>query len=292
MKRQYLAMVASVCAFSLTPAAALAGGNQDQGAAGLTKQVQSATNKNSTEQSAGSEASSRQTNVNAPISILSYGSNNGNVTQGNNATTKSSAGNSNQTEQGNRQSQGSQPSNGGGQPCNGGSQGGSGSGQSQHATNNNSTEQDATSEATSKQVNVNAPVSILSYGANNGDVNQTNNATTTSSAHNSNQTEQGNQQSQKSGPAEGRRPCDHKRGEHGNDQRQSAQNNNETQQEATSSAHSEQKNVNKPFSFLSFGGGNGPCGNGSSVTQVNNGTTRSTAGNSNATEQGNKQSQR
>src|SRR5579871_4308755 len=105
MKRHCMAMAASVCALALAPSAALAGGNDNGGGllGGLVKQTQSASNQNTTEQSAQSEASSRQTNVNIPIAILSPGSNDGNVDQSNTGTTSSKAGNGNSTAQGNTQ---------------------------------------------------------------------------------------------------------------------------------------------------------------------------------------------
>src|SRR5581483_3695764 len=121
MKRHCIAMAASVCALVLAPSAALAGTNNDRGGTGLlgglVKQTQSAGNQNSTEQSASSEASSQQTNVNAPVAILSSGSNDGNVDQSNTGTTSSQAGNGNRTQQGNTQTQ------------NGSAKGGAGDGQ-------------------------------------------------------------------------------------------------------------------------------------------------------------------
>jgi hypothetical protein len=61
-------MAASVCALALVPSTALAG--TESGVVGsLVKQVQTATNENTTEQSASSEASSKQTNINAPVAI-------------------------------------------------------------------------------------------------------------------------------------------------------------------------------------------------------------------------------
>src|SRR5579863_7647525 len=103
MKRHCIAMAASLCALVVAPGTALAGQGGGGPLGGLVKQVQSATNQNSTEQSAASEASSQQTNVNAPVAILSPGSNDGNVDQSNTGTTSSHAGNGNSTEQGNTQ---------------------------------------------------------------------------------------------------------------------------------------------------------------------------------------------
>jgi hypothetical protein len=104
MKRHCIAVAASACALALTPSAALAGNNSGP-LGGLIQQTQTATNQNITSQSATSEASSKQTNINAPISILSVGSNDGGVSQSNKGSASSKAGNVNGTEQDNHQSQ-------------------------------------------------------------------------------------------------------------------------------------------------------------------------------------------
>jgi len=150
MKRHWIAMATSACALALTPSVALAGG-QHGSLGNLLEQSQTATNENTTEQSASSEASSRQTNVNMPISILSQGSNDGAVNQSNDAHTSSSAGNENNTEQGNSQSQRGTVQGGGGGAGDNGSTCGCGEGskrdqgdggqqvsQSQSASNDNS----------------------------------------------------------------------------------------------------------------------------------------------------------
>ena len=69
-------------------------------------------------------------------------------------------------------------------------------GQSQHASYANSTSQFAGALASTNQVNVNAPIAVLSPGSNNGDVSQSNNATTTARASNENRTNQSIGQSQ------------------------------------------------------------------------------------------------
>jgi hypothetical protein len=102
MKRHHLAMAVSVLALAAAPSTALAGGGS---LGGLVKQTQTATNSNETNQTANSTATSEQTNVNAPVSILSEGSNNGDVNQSNEGDTSSSAQNNNGTEQSNQQSQ-------------------------------------------------------------------------------------------------------------------------------------------------------------------------------------------
>jgi hypothetical protein len=96
---------ASVCALAPAPSAALAGNGASGPVGSLIKQTQTATNQNTTEQSASSEASSKQTNINAPVSVMSPGSNNGDVNQSNNANTNASSENNNNTHQRNTQSQ-------------------------------------------------------------------------------------------------------------------------------------------------------------------------------------------
>src|SRR5438309_913636 len=64
------------------------------------------------------------------------------------------------------------------------------------------TGQEAESQATNKQTNLNVPVSVLSYGSNNGDVNQSNHGSANSPAENNNTTQQGNWQNQ-NGTAKG-----------------------------------------------------------------------------------------
>src|SRR5438552_4133765 len=104
---------------------------------GLT-QSQQASNNNGTKQDAGASATSKQANVNVPVNVLTNESGNGDVHQGNDAYTKSSAGNGNQTGQSNRQNQdGSSRSR----------DGTGGFDQSQEATNNNKTSQEAKTDA-------------------------------------------------------------------------------------------------------------------------------------------------
>ena len=68
--------------------------------------------------------------------------------------------------------------------------------QEQSATNTNSTGQDAAAEATTKQANLNLPVSVLSWGSNGGDVDQSNSAGTKAYAANDNSTDQSVDQGQ------------------------------------------------------------------------------------------------
>src|SRR5436305_13234548 len=104
MKRPWMAMAASICALAVAPSTALAGENG--GAVGqLVKQTQTASNENSTEQSASSEARSQQANIYVPIAVASPGSNNGDVHQSNRAENQATSENDNNTQQKNEQSQ-------------------------------------------------------------------------------------------------------------------------------------------------------------------------------------------
>jgi hypothetical protein len=140
---------------------------------------------NWTDQEAKSKAETEQTNVNVPIAIFSFGSNNGDVKQGNKANTQSKSENGNETYQ--KADQRQQAS---GKDC------GCADGASQKGSVSNGTDQDAKSKAETKQVNVNAPISIFSVGSNNGDVHQGNDANTSSSSSNWNGTGQSASQSQ------------------------------------------------------------------------------------------------
>src|SRR5437773_1120912 len=153
MKRHWLAMAASICALAVAPGTALAG---DLGSGSQqVDQSQSASNSNSTSQSAESEAESEQTNVNVPIAVNSPGSNNGDVNQSNSAENNASSANHNSTEQGNGQNQGAAATGvsvgdhkgpwDGKQPS--GSNGGQQVHQTKSASNENSTDQSASSEA-------------------------------------------------------------------------------------------------------------------------------------------------
>jgi hypothetical protein len=88
MRRPSWALGAGVLALALAPAPALAG----DPSGGLLDQVQKAGNGNSTTQQADSSATTKQANVNVPVSVLSKGANNGDVDQSNHAkpTAKSS----------------------------------------------------------------------------------------------------------------------------------------------------------------------------------------------------------
>jgi hypothetical protein len=187
------AVCASMLALALAPAAALAG---DDPVGGTLDQVQQATNGNSTSQDAQSTATTKQVNVNAPVSVLSEGSNNGDVKQSNDATTVASSENDNETHQSNEQEQQGSVQ-GGGSSCGcDRPNGDSGATQDQSAENKNDTSQNASSDATTKQANVNVPISVLSKGSNNGDVRQSNDATTIAKSENENTTKQSNDQDQ------------------------------------------------------------------------------------------------
>jgi hypothetical protein len=246
------------------------------------EQTQTATNTNTTDQTADSSAETYQVNVNAPISILSYGSNNGDVDQSNNADTTAVSYNGNDT--GQSIGQGQTASTGDGSSCDPCDGGGSIS-QDQEGSNSNETTQEANSEATTTQVNVNAPIAILSANSNNGDVNQSNEADTTAYSGNSNSTAQGVTQDQGAttdGSGDG---CGCGADGGAITQSQDGSNSNSTDQTADSTASTEQWNVNVPISVLSHGSNNGD------VQQSNEADTTAWSSNQNATGQSIDQSQ-
>jgi hypothetical protein len=159
-------------------------GDKGQGSNGASQQ---GTVDNWTKQQADSSAKTEQTNVNAPISIFSVGSNNGKVDQYNQADTRSKSENGNDTNQQADQHQHASGKDG----C-----GADGKSASQNGSVSNSTDQSAQSSAKTKQVNVNAPISLFSVGSNNGDVHQGNDANTASSSSNWNSTGQSAGQTQ------------------------------------------------------------------------------------------------
>ena len=118
--------------------------------------------------------------------------------------------------------------------------------QDQTASNTNSTDQDADATASTDQVNINAPISILSSGANGGDVDQSNQADTDATAGNGNWTDQAVDQSQTAvldgGPGSG-----------SIDQSQTGTNSNDTTQTSDADASTGQWNINVPVSILSSG---------------------------------------
>ena len=238
-------------------------------------QDQSASNDNSTDQGADATAGTRQLNVNAPVSVLSWGANGGDVDQSNDATTTADAKNTNGTDQSVDQDQ---------QAASKGSTGGID--QSQDATNGNETSQDAGADASTKQANVNVPISILSWGANGGDVTQTNAADTRAYAGNANGTDQSVDQNQDAKVDGSKGPG------YGNagsiDQTQSGSNDNTTHQSADASALTKQFNLNAPISILSWGASGNDCGcgkGGDDVVQKNHADTKAYASNDNWTGQ-------
>lgn len=150
---------------------------------------------NSVDQNASSTAISKpgpQVNVNLPIRVLSPGSD-GNVEQSNSSSADSSASNTSYAKQGIEQEQSSTQAQDGTQSAGCGCKGGGSSpsfGQDQDSDQSqdgtNSVTQNAESKAVSApgaQVNVNAPLRILSPGSN-GNVDQSNSSSATSSAAN------------------------------------------------------------------------------------------------------------
>ena len=233
---------------------------QQGGAPGVAVAGQSATN----DQTANSTATSTQdhpSNKNISVRIMSPGDD-GSVTQTNDSSAVSAAGNKNKTTQSSGQS------GGGVQTAN------------QGAGN----EQSATSDATSTQdhpSNVNIPVRIFSDG-NNGSVTQSNNSSAESAAGNKNKTTQQSEQgsgSEMSAPV--RETCGGGCGDHGGPSVQDAKQSASNDQSAESSATSEQdhpKNVNIPVRI-------GSEGDDGSVEQTNSSSAVSAAGNKNTTDQ-------
>jgi hypothetical protein len=250
----------------------------DGGYRRVPRAIQVAEQHASTDQDATSEAESKQflpLNVNAPVQFLGFGKNGGDTKQSNNSTAKSSAINEAWTRQsvdqdqnagGNHEPKGHDGWDGYDGRQSHGSDGSAFQGAEQSA----STDQDATSQATSKQVapvNLNVPVQILSFGSNGGDTQQSNNSTAKSSAINEAGTQQSADQDQRSGSGSAF---------------QGASQSASTDQDATSSAKSEQiapVNVNAPIQILSFGH------NGGDTQQSNNSTAQSFAGNQAGTTQ-------
>ena len=129
----------------------------------------------------------------------------------------------------------------------------------------------------------------MSPNANGGDVSQSNDATTAAGAYNQNDTQQSVEQEQ-GADAKGSHPSGSKDG--GNedgcgcggtshadvDQSQTGDNSNDTTQDASANAETNQHNLNQPFSLLSHGSGG-------DVHQSNDATTVAGAGNVNLTDQ-------
>jgi hypothetical protein len=236
-----------------------------QSGGGVQTAKQDAANK----QSATSDASSKQdhpSNVNIPVRIFSDG-NNGSVTQTNDSSAKSAAGNKNETTQEAEQGSGSSKS-----PvrdaCGGGC-GDHGGPSVQDAEQSAHSDQSAHSTATSEQdhpSNVNIPVRIGSSGYD-GAVKQTNSSSAVSAAGNLNSTDQSVEQSAGgSGSGSAVQYADQKAG---------------NKQDAISNATSHQSgasNANYPVRIKSDGGGG-------SVTQTNGSFAGSAAGNKNDTTQ-------
>jgi hypothetical protein len=141
----------------------------------------------STDQDAHAAATSKQiapVNVNAPIQVLSLGSNGGDTWQSNRSSAESAAANEAWTAQSADQQQAA---------------GGQGGGAFQGASQGASTDQDAGSHAKSEQVlpvNLNVPVQALSLGHNGGDTAQSNSSSAQSNAFNQAGTSQGAGQAQ------------------------------------------------------------------------------------------------
>ncbi len=232
---------------------------QQGGAPGVAVAGQSATN----DQTANSTATSTQDhpqNTNISVRIMSPGDD-GSVTQTNDSSAKSAAGNKNSTTQ---------------------SAGQSGGG-AQTAKQDAANKQSADSSASSTQdhpSNVNIPVRIYSDG-DNGSVKQVNDSSAKSAAGNKNETSQDAEQGSGSGSAPVRSACGGGCGDHGAPSVQDAEQSASSDQSARSSASSEQdhpSNVNIPVRI-------GSSGDDGRVTQINSSSAVSAAGNKNTTDQ-------
>jgi hypothetical protein len=232
---------------------------QQGGAPGVAVANQSATN----DQTANSAATSTQdhpSNTNISVRIMSPGDD-GSVTQTNDSSAKSAAGNKNSTTQ---------------------SAGQSGGGV-QTAKQDADNKQSANSSASSTQdhpSNVNIPVRIFSDG-DNGSVKQVNDSSAKSAAGNKNETTQDVEQGSGSGSTPVRSTCGGGCGDHGGSSVQDAEQSASNDQSARSSASSEQdhpSNVNIPVRI-------GSSGDDGRVTQINSSSAVSAAGNKNTTDQ-------
>jgi hypothetical protein len=232
---------------------------QQGGAPGVAVAGQSATN----DQTANSTATSTQdhpSNTNISVRIMSPGDD-GSVTQTNDSSAKSAAGNKNSTTQSATQS-------GGGV---------------QTAQQDAGNKQSADSSASSTQdhpSNVNIPVRIYSDG-DNGSVKQVNDSSAKSAAGNKNETNQNAEQGSGSGSTPLRSTCGGGCGDHGAPSVQDAEQSSSSDQSAHSSATSEQdhpSNVNIPVRI-------GSSGADGRVTQINSSSAVSAAGNKNTTDQ-------
>jgi hypothetical protein len=258
-----------------TSSAASAAGNVNttaqqaaQAAAGAGVQLadQSAANQQSADSSASSTQSHPQ-NQNIAVRIMSPGDD-GSVTQTNSSDATSAAGNKNKTDQSAAES-------------------GGGSGGIQHAGQQASNKQDASSEATSEQKhpsNVNVPVRIFSPG-DGGSVKQTNSSSANSAAGNKNATAQ--KSAQDTGSTFSlENTCGGGCDDHGATSVQDAEQKASNEQAADSSASSTQEhasNVNAPVRIYSEG-------DDGTVTQTNSSAAESAAGNLNVTDQSSEQS--
>jgi hypothetical protein len=157
----------------------------------------------------------------------------------------------------------------------------------QEATNTNETNQNAEPSAETNQVNVYAPVAVLSKDSNNGKVDQSNEAETTVVAVNENGTEQSIDQDQTAGDDRG--GCGKCGSEGDVSQTQTAENNNETNQTANPSATTNQSNEirsdhGQPGASKEWNGHGRPGENGG-TDQSNEAETTVVAVNENGTEQ-------
>jgi transcriptional regulator of met regulon len=228
---------------------------------------------NATAQGAKAKSTSVQVlpiNANVPISVLSFGSNDGSVHQSNNSIAASNAENKNFTLQGQGEAMGPRSESCARPEASGSDPGSPNQGSGDH----NATAQGTKAKSTSVQVlpvNANVPISVLSAGSNNGSVHQSNNSIAAPNAENKNFTLQGG------GTGRGGEMPSWRSDNQGSGDR------NATAQGAEAKSTSVQVlpiNANVPISVLSAGSNNG------SVHQSNNSIAASNAENKNFTLQG------
>ena len=180
------------CRAAAAPRVTKASGSAGAGASS----TQSSEQGNNIGQQASASSQSTQylpINANVAPSVLSFGSNDGSVKQGNASSANSNATNENQSFQGNGAAQSS--GNPQGDPGQWQPQPGAGASSTQSSAQGNNIGQQATASSQSTQylpINVNVAPSILSFGSNDGSVTQGNASSASSNAQNSNTSSQTN----------------------------------------------------------------------------------------------------
>ena len=258
-------------------------GGKGQGEQGPSSTQSSEQGNNIGQQASASSESTQVLPINANVSpsLLSVGSNDGSVKQGNVSSANSNAQNENQSFQAN----GAAQSSGSPQGDPGNWQPGAGAGSTQSSEQGNNIGQQASASSESTQVlpiNANVSPSLLSVGSNDGSVKQGNVSSANSNAQNENQSFQANGAAQSSGSPQGD-PGNWQPGA-GAGSTQSSEQGNNIGQQASASSESTQVlpiNANVSPSLLSVGSNDG------SVKQGNVSSANSNAQNSNTSAQTN-----